>query len=1129
MATKIIPWTSGSGNITVNYGGSGNGQIVVQSDDNNLYEQRSQKIVVSTTAGSPQRSVEVTIAQAARQRIDLSMAVVTAAAQTYSGSALTPTPTVTLGGETVPSTGYDVSYSNNTNAGTATVTITGKGDYTGTASGSFTINKANPTYTAPTAKSLSYSRGSQALLNAGSTSHGTIQYSSNGSSWSTTIPSQTNAGSYTVYWRLVGDSNHNDVGSTGISVTIAKVTPVVATSPSARTGLVYTGSNQSLLSGGSMKHSSTDTTAVAGTFSYKHGKNAGSYASLTWSFSPTDSTNYNSTSGTVSGTVSIAKANPTYVAPTANNRTYNTSSAALLNAGSNTTAGTFTYCSTQSGTYSTTIPSQTNAGTYTTWWKFTPTDTTNYNSIGATAVSTTISAKTVSSPTITLSQSSYTYSGSACQPTVTVKDGSTTISSSEYTVSYSNNVNAGTATVTITDNSGGNYTVSGSTTFTINKANPTYTAPTAKSGLKYTGSAQALLNAGSTSHGEIQYSGDGSTWSTTIPTGTSVTTYTVYWRLVGDSNHNDVSSTSISVSIGKATGTLTLGTTSFAIDWASSQPGTLYVTASNSGWENCPTSVKSLTGYNVFRSVGNNGINSSYAVLKLTFVNNTGAAVTKTVKVGPCTESTYDYTYIASWDASDITSNTVPSTVLYKGSGVTTEWTDVTLTIPTGTHTLQIVYRKDSSVNNSPDCGYFAMDLPLSVASVKNSVDKGGSTGTVTYTSSATGVATVSSAGLVTIKGTGTTTITVSMAATTNYTAASKTYTVTVSALDTFTSQDFEYTGAVQSVTLRPGTYKLQCWGAQGGSNAANSTYSITAKAGGKGGYSEGVLTLTEEKTLYIFVGGQGSSSGNGGWNGGGGGSGSSSYNASNTNGVSRMGGGGGATDIALVTSTMSYSSYRTNRSSESLLSRIIVAGGGSGGAMSCKAVTTSTTVTDYSISGSKLTAKSTDSVSSKKWIVTGTASVSGTKIVLTPSHSSSSTTKTNYSQVGFVGGGTTGGGYSTSYTGKQSAAGTNGGFGYGANQTATNYRYCSACGGGGWYGGGGGLSSDSTTTYTYYSGGGSGFVNTSASSGNRPSGYTGLQLDSGTTYDGTQTFVAPGGSNETGHSGNGYARITKI
>ena len=65
--------------------------------------------------------------------------------------------------------------------------------------------------------------------------------------------------------------------------------------------------------------------------------------------------------------------------------------------------------------------------------------------------------------------------------------------------------------------------------------------------------------------------------------------------------------------------------------------------------------------------------------------------------------------------------------------------------------------------------------------------------------------------------------------------------------------------------------------------------------------------------------------------------------------------------------------------------------------------------------------------------------------------------------------------------------------------------------------------------TYCKYSGGGSGFVNTSASAGNRPSGYTGLQLDSGSTYDGSQTFKAPSGSNETGHGGNGYARITRL
>ena len=78
-----------------------------------------------------------------------------------------------------------------------------------------------------------------------------------------------------------------------------------------------------------------------------------------------------------------------------------------------------------------------------------------------------IAPKTVSTPTITLSGTSFEYSGEAIKPTVTVKDGETTIPAEEYTVGYSNNIEAGTATVTITDNEGGNYTVSGTATFTI--------------------------------------------------------------------------------------------------------------------------------------------------------------------------------------------------------------------------------------------------------------------------------------------------------------------------------------------------------------------------------------------------------------------------------------------------------------------------------------------------------------------------------------------------------------------------------------------------------------------------------------------------------------------------------------
>ena len=74
---------------------------------------------------------------------------------------------------------------------------------------------------------------------------------------------------------------------------------------------------------------------------------------------------------------------------------------------------------------------------------------------------------TVSNPTITLSGTSFEYTGEAIKPTVTVKDGSTTIPAEEYTVGYSNNVNAGTATVTITDKPDGDYNISGSATFEI--------------------------------------------------------------------------------------------------------------------------------------------------------------------------------------------------------------------------------------------------------------------------------------------------------------------------------------------------------------------------------------------------------------------------------------------------------------------------------------------------------------------------------------------------------------------------------------------------------------------------------------------------------------------------------------
>lgn len=60
--------------------------------------------------------------------------------QRYTGSAISPDVTVTYNGRTlIKGTDYTVSYSNNINVGTATATITGKGNFSGTVSTNFKI------------------------------------------------------------------------------------------------------------------------------------------------------------------------------------------------------------------------------------------------------------------------------------------------------------------------------------------------------------------------------------------------------------------------------------------------------------------------------------------------------------------------------------------------------------------------------------------------------------------------------------------------------------------------------------------------------------------------------------------------------------------------------------------------------------------------------------------------------------------------------------------------------------------------------------------------------------------------------------------------------------------------------
>jgi hypothetical protein len=251
--------------------------------------------------------------------------------------------------------------------------------------------------------------------------------------------------------------------------------------------------------------------------------------------------------------------------------------------------------------------------------------------------------------------------------------------------------------------------------------------------------------------------------------------------------------------------------------------------------------------------------------------------------------------------------------------------------------------------------------------------------------------------------------------------------------------QTFTYTTcAAQQVTLQPGTYRFEVWGASGGSNKAS---------GGLGGYSKGELTLSESTAAFVNVGQQGGSYSSYNCNGGGKGS-DSSYRS-----------GGGGTDIRLI--------------SNSLYSRIIVAGGGGGAG-------------DYSAEhggyGGGLNGKDGDNDESA-------------------GRGASQDSET----IGCVGG---------------STSCANGIFGYGGNATSSG-----GGGGGGWFGGSSGSGTDA-------GGGGSGYILTSSSY--KPSGYTltnsKYYLKNAQTLGGNNAFPSPTSSgSETGHSGHGYVKITTL
>ena len=139
---------------------------------------------------------------------------------------------------------------------------------------------------------------------------------------------------------------------------------------------------------------------------------------------------------------------------------------------------------------------------------------------------------------------------------------------------------------------------------------------------------------------------------------------------------------------------------------------------------------------------------------------------------------------------------------------------------------------------------------------------------------------------------------------------------------------NFDYIGAEQTFTAPvSGTYKLETWGAQGGSSMIDGRL---LELGGYGGFASGFVILSKNDAVYLNVGGTGSTAVKGqdtvgGYNGGGSGTWDNNTSELNNNQSETGGGGGGATHIATKSGLLnSLENYKNDI--------YIVSGGGGAG-----------------------------------------------------------------------------------------------------------------------------------------------------------------------------------------------------
>jgi len=454
--------------------------------------------------------------------------------------------------------------------------------------------------TAPTGKDIIFNNDDQDLINYVNLKEGsgTLKYSLDKKNYSTEIKGK-DAQTYKVYYRVDGVTEHYNTepdSIVGISIAPRPIDKLTITLKENKNGYTYNGNEyKPEVESVYIKIDNIETLIPKEEYKVGYGNNvnAGTEAKVYIEDNKEDgnyiikkdSTKFEIKKADVAlETLFEEKGEPSVI----NGLVYDGTSKALINGGSlkQPAPGTLEY-SKDGKNFEGDIPTGTDAGTYQVYYMVKGNNNYNNSAISE-SISVTIAPKELTSKEleITLTPDSYTYDGSEKKPVVTVKYGEIVFTKEkDFTVSYENNKDVGKkALVIITDKDGGNYIVSGSKTFEITRAASSLTkAPTAQTNIIYSGTDQALINAGASNTGNVQYSlsKDEKTFSETIPTGKNAGDYKIYYRVKGDANHSDTKIDSVKATIApKEINSFSLSQSSYTYDGGEMKP-TVTVTWNN--------------------------------------------------------------------------------------------------------------------------------------------------------------------------------------------------------------------------------------------------------------------------------------------------------------------------------------------------------------------------------------------------------------------------------------------------------------------------------------------------------------------------------------------------------------------